>query len=137
MGKKFEVQKEAAQLEDGGYIGIVSEIKYRDVPYEYADIFIQVNNSDTNGTTLPNGKEVKVGYPSFISPTSKFGKMLIRMGILIEVGKEVDPERDLVGKSVKFVVIQQKSNKNNKMYARVQPDSLKPAHIVKTERVSS
>ena len=137
MGKKFEVQKEAAQLEDGGYIGIVSEIKYRDVPYEYADIFIQVNNADTNGTTIPNGTEVKVGYPAFISPTSKFGKMLIRMGILIEVGKEVDPERDLVGKSVKFVVIQQKSNKNNKMYARVQPDSLKPAHIVKTERVSS
>ena len=136
MGKKFEVQKEAAQLEDGGYTGIISEIKYRETPYEYADIFIQVQSADANGITIPNGTEVKVGYPAFISPTSKFGKMMMRMGILVEVGKEVDPERDLVGKSVKFVVIQQKSNKNNKMYAKVQPDSLKPAHIVKTEKVN-
>lgn len=136
MGKKFEVQKESAQLEDGGYVGIISEIKYRDVPYEYADIFIQVNSADANGVTIPNGTEVKVGYPAFISPTSKFGLMMMRMGILLEIGKDVDPERDLVGKSVKFVVIQQESKKNNKMYARVQPDSLKPAHIIKTEKVN-
>jgi len=136
MGKKFEVQKEAAQLEDGGYVGIISEIKYKEVPYAYADIFIQVNSADANGVTIPNGTEVKVGYPAFISPTSKFGKLMVRMGILLEIGKDVDPERDLVGKSVKFIVIQQKSNKNNKMYARVQPDSLKPAHVIKTEKVN-
>lgn len=128
MGKKFEVQKEAAQLEDGSYTGIISEIKYRTQPYEYTDIFIQVQGA-------PNGTEVKVGYPTFISPGSTFGKMLIRMGILLEIGKEVDPERELVGKSVKFTVVQEESKKDHKMYARVQPKSLKP-HTIKTEKVN-
>lgn len=128
MGRKFEVQQESAQLEDGTYHGIISEIKYRDIPYEYTDIFIQVQEGK-------NGTEIKVGYPSFISPTSGLGKLFIRMGILLEVGKEVDPERDLVGKSVKFIVMQKESSKNHKMYARVLPESVKPAHTVQTEKM--
>lgn len=135
MGKKFEVQRESAQLEDGSYQGMISEIKYRETPYEYTDIFILVNQSDAPGQTIPNGTEVKVGYPSFVSPSSGLGKMLIRMGILLEVGKEVDPERDLCGKSVKFIVMQKESKKDHKMYARVLPESLKPCTF-KTERVN-
>ena len=113
--KTFEVQPEAAQLEDGGYIGVITEIKYKDHPYEYVDVSIVVN-----GQT-----KVKVGYPAFLSPSSGLGKLLIRLGYNLTVGTQVGLEEFLINKHVTFVVIQQKSNKDGKMYGRILPDSVK------------
>ena len=113
----MEVKPEATQLDDGTYEGVISRIEYRETPYEYTDIYVMVGGK----------KEVKVGYPTFLSPTSGLGCMLDRLGFKLEVGKEIDIEKFLIDKHVQFISMQQKSKKDGTMYARILPDSVKLA----------
>ena len=123
---KFKVNS-AMSLDDGKYTGIIQEIKYRETPYEYTDIFIAVQGGQT-------GQVIKVGYPSYLSPTSGLGKLLERMGAKLEIGKEIDPEATLMGKSVSFVVVNEVSKKDGNTYSRVVPDSVKSTHTITKEK---
>jgi hypothetical protein len=77
---------------------------------------------------------IKVGYPSYLSPTSGLGKLLERMGCKLEIGKELDPEDCLVGKAVSFVVVNEKSKKDGNTYSKVVQDSVKSAHTITREK---
>lgn len=123
---KFKVNS-AMSLDDGKYNGIIQEIKYRESPYEYADIFIAVQGGQT-------GQIIKVGYPSYLSPTSGLGKLLERMGSKLEIGKEIDPEAALIGKAVSFLVVNEVSKKDGNTYSKVVSDSVKSAHTNKQEK---
>lgn len=123
---KFKVNS-AMSLDDGKYNGIIQEIKYRETPYEYTDIFIAVQGGQT-------GQVIKVGYPSYLSPTSGLGKLLERLGSKLKIGKEIDPEDALTGKAVSFLVVNEASKKDGNTYSRVVPDSVKSAHTVTKEK---
>ena len=92
MKMKVEAPKE---IEDGRHWGTIKAIEYRDNPYAYTELIIEVENS---------GMKVKAGYPTYLSPVSKLGKLLERFGFNLEVGTEIEPEA-LIGKECSYVVV--------------------------------
>ena len=113
-------------LEDGKYKGIIETINYRETPYEYTDLRIAITGTE--------GQHIKVGYPTYICPTSGLGKLLERMGCKLEIGKDVDPDDCLLGKAVSFVVVNKPSKKDGKTYSTVVQDSVKSAHTITKEK---
>lgn len=101
------------KLKDGLHEGVITYIEYREKPHEYTDIVIESDST-----------KVKVGYPTFISPDSKLGKLLIQFGVNLEVGMEIEPEF-LVGKKCQF-----QSMTNEKGYPCVIRDTLKPLKVI-------
>ena len=122
---KFKVQ-ESMTLDDGKYEGIIESVEYRETPYEYTDLRIAITGTE--------GQHIKVGYPTYISPTSGLGRLLERMGSPLQIGKEVDPEDVLIGTAISFVVVNEASKKDGKTYARVVADSVKSAHTITKEK---
>ena len=116
----------AMSLDDGKYKGIIQEIKYRETPYEYTDIFIAVQGGQA-------GQVIKVGYPTYLSPTSGLGKLLERLGSKLEIGKEIDPEAALIGKAVSFLIVNEVNKKDGNTYSKVVSDSVKSAHTITKE----
>jgi len=111
---EFKVE-ESKKIDDGSHKGVVVGIIYRDEPYKYSDILIEMSN--VTGVTL------KVGYPSIVMPESRLGQLLKRFGAEIKVGTTVDPEKILVGKNCQFVTISETTPKGT--FARIVPESLK------------
>lgn len=122
---KFKVNPDS-KIEDGKYEGIIETVEYREQPYEYTDLRIAVTGTE--------GLHVKVGYPTYICPSSGLGKLLERMGCKLEIGKDVDPEGCLLGKAVSFVVVNKPSKKDGKIYPQVVQDSVKSAHTITKEK---
>ena len=89
--KTFVVQKEK-KLDDGLHNGVIKEISYRTEPYEYTDVHIE----------LADGFRVKTSYSSFVSPSSKLGRLLERFGAGLEVDNEINPNITLLEKKCQF-----------------------------------
>lgn len=109
---------EKLEIKDGTHKGVIMDVEYRDTPYDYTDVVIEFKAGD--GTI-----RLKAGYPTVIQQGSKLGKLLIRFGvILLDVGKKMNPEKELVGKKCQFQTITEDTK--NGTFARVLPESVKP-----------
>lgn len=115
--KKFTV-KGTTVIADGAHEGRIVGIEYKDKPFEYADVLIKTQG-DNGEITL------KVGFPQFISPESKFGELLQKfLGKELEIDQEIVPEDILVGKECFFQTITKSTTSGD--FARVVRESLKP-----------
>lgn len=119
---KFKVNEDPKQLENGQHTGNIAKVEYKTQPYEYTDFYIK--NVDNEQTTI------KVGYASFISPSSQLGQLFERMGVKLIPGKEIEPEM-LLGTDIVFTTIQKKAKSDGKMYARVLPESVMKSELSK------
>jgi hypothetical protein len=105
------------EIKDGLHDGAVVAVEYRETPYQYVDVVLEFPNDGQN-------LKLRAGYPTVISTTSKLGKLLMRFGAQLEVGKNVDPDKVLVGKKCHFVTLTEETK--NGTFARVVADSVKP-----------
>jgi hypothetical protein len=105
------------EIRDGLHDGTIVDVEYRDSPYEYTDVVIEF---PVEGHVV----RLRSGYPTSISTTSKLGKLLMRFGAVLEVGKDVDPNSILVGKKCHFMTLTEDTK--NGSFARVMNESVKP-----------
>ena len=104
-----EVQKEK-HLDDGVHHGVIIDVEFREKPYAYADVVIE----------LPDKFRIKAGYADFVSQSSKLGMLLARFGANLVEGSRIDIQQQLVGTDVEFM-----STTSGK-FANVVLESLKP-----------
>jgi len=121
MNKVFDVKapRVVKPMPNGTYSGIITDIKYRDTPYLYADIVIQVDN-------LPD-TSIEASFPAKeITPSNGFGKFIWNWK-QFKVGEQLDPATILVGKLVSFMVMNAPGkNDPSQMYPQVVKGSLFP-----------
>jgi len=109
--------KEPINIPDGIHKGTISKIEYRELPYQYTDVFIKMDDSDF---------EMKYGCPTLLSENSKLGRLLIAFGETFEKDKKSSPEKVLMNKKVEFMTLTKKSKKDDREYAEIVEDSIKP-----------
>lgn len=102
--------EEVKRIESGKHVGKITAVEYREKPYEYTDIVLE----------LADGYKLKAGYPTKITPESKLGKLLLDFGASLEVGKSIDPAKYLVNKGCSFLV------EEDGKFMKVIPSSVKP-----------
>lgn len=110
---ELEVKK-GITLEEGPHNGECTEIKYREEPYEYTDIYVKIDGTDIT---------IKTSVPTNLSPNSKMYALLNKFTNL-EEGDKVDPEKILVGKKLSFVTVNT-TNKNG-TFANILVETIKP-----------
>lgn len=102
-------------IDDGLHDGIIKNIKHRDEPYGYIDVFI---------TEKKSGAELKAGYPDKITERTVLGKFLAKMGIKLEVGVKIDLCVELLGREVSFMTENEETEKG--VFARIIKGTIKP-----------
>ena len=130
MAKELEV-KEPIKLEDGKHEGKIVKVEYRGPEekvhsqYEYTDLHIQEKES---------GVILRTGVPTYLSPTSKLGKLLAKfLGREITPKEKLVPENILLDKEVTFLTTMEKTDSGE--FAKILVDTLKPA--VETEKIET
>ena len=119
-GMKMEIEvTEKIEIKDGMHKGVIMGVEYRDKPYAYTDLVIELDE----GIKF-TGIKLKAGYPTVIQESSKLGKLLARFGVSLDVGKKISPEKELVHKKCQFQIITEDTK--NGTFARVLPESVKP-----------
>jgi len=118
------VPTKGKNLEEGQHTGVITRVEYRETPYKYTDVIIEVNGQD--------GLERKYGCPTSAGVDSKLMRLLGKF-TKVEEGKPVDIEKTLVGQKVKFMI--QHDDKEGKTFDRVVENSVKPLEEVKEEKV--
>jgi hypothetical protein len=121
--------RESVEIQEGKHKGTITKIAVRPEPYEYLDIYIELDDvKDTKG----NPVSVKEGMPLGISLRSKLGKTLIKFGCeesLIEekakAGESIDVEPYFKNKKVVLMTTNESTERGT--FARVVAGSLKPA----------
>lgn len=114
MTFELMVQKEI-NFNDGTYKGKIVEVKRRMEPYDYADFYIQEDNSKV---------DLKYSCPAKLSKNTKLGTFLSWF-IEFKEGEKVNLEQ-LIGKKVQFSIINKKSKRDGKVYAEIIDGSVKP-----------
>lgn len=109
--------KEPTKLPEGKHTGTITRIEYKTEPYEYTEVFIEIDKL---------GFEIKYGCPTILSENSKLGKLMLAIGEEYKPGKKIIPEKALIGKRVEFMTINKKSKRDNREYAEIVEDSVKP-----------
>lgn len=114
MGKVFDVKEPRVvkPIANGAYTGVIVGIKYRDAPYQYADVMIQVDNMvDT---------VVSASFPAKdLTPSNAFGKFLTNWK-KFAIGEKIDPEAILMGQRVSFMIMNLPSkNDPSQLYPQV------------------
>jgi len=110
---KFKVNAPMV-VDEGKHTGVITAIEYRDKPFEYTDIVIE----------FEGGKHIKVGYPSFVSPTSKLGMLMTAFGTNLMIGSDIEPETELIGKKCEFMTMNEVTKKGK--FAAVIQNTLRP-----------
>lgn len=100
-------------IKDGSHEGVIIGVEYREKPYEYTDLVIE----------FKEGK-IKAGYPSYITPVNKMGKLLLDFGCSLEIDKEISPEKVFIGKKCTFMTLNKSTDRGT--FPSVVPGSLKP-----------
>lgn len=120
-------------INDGMHEGVIIAVEERTVPVkgkgdcDYSDVIIE----------FEEGKKIKDGYPTYICPTSKYGKMLEKFyGGPLEINSMVDPEQVLIGRKCSFMTQKEVSKKDGNEYANVVLGSLKPSQVSIAEQES-
>jgi hypothetical protein len=101
-------------LEEGKHKGAIVKVEERKEPYEYVDVWIE-----------SEGARLKAGYPDIVSEKSKLGKLLMRFGVDLKAGQEVDIDKVLVGKTCQFMVVHEEGKDGN-TYHNVLGNTVKP-----------
>jgi len=109
-------------LEDGVHEGVIVEAQERTEPYEYIDFIIE-----------SEGTKVKAGYPATLNPVSNLGKLLDRFGVELKIDEELEVDKILIGKQVKFQTITE--SRDGMDFSKVIPTSVKPSPKVVEEKV--
>ena len=110
---KIKVQPDRQEILDGSHVGVIVDVEYRDNPYSYTDVVIEMN-----------GMNLKAGFPTMIAPSSKLGKLLSRFEYVLEIEKEIDVGDILIGKPCQFLTVTEETAKGK--FAKVLSDTLKP-----------
>lgn len=97
-------------IEDGMHKGEIADVAYRTEPYGYTDVIIE----------LADGMKLTAGYPTVVMENSKLGKLLIRFGVTLTEGENVNPDVLLIGQKCQFQTI------TDGKFAKVLPESVKP-----------
>jgi len=103
-------------IPDGLHTGTITSAVEREVlnkDYSYFDVSIKVDGHET---------EIKASYSAYLSPTSKLGQMLDRLGIKIDIGTQLNTNL-LAGKRVQFQTVQRQ--RGDKTYSNVLNDTVK------------
>jgi len=108
--------KEHKVVLDGQHEGKITAVIYRHTPLEYTDYNIQ----------LDNGLNIKASYPTNLTPETIHGRMLLRFGMPVHVGSNINPD-NLVGIKCVFTTVNHATPKGT--FPEVMRDSLKPAPI--------
>ncbi len=111
---EFVVKQKPELLADGKYEGEITKVEYKTDPYDYTDIFVK-----------PEGKdfELKYGCPSNVNEATKLGMLLANFTELV-IDSNIDPEKVLVGKKVKFLTIVEKTPEGE--FVKIVANSIKP-----------
>jgi hypothetical protein len=109
---KLKVE-EVKKVEEGKHEGVIIAVEYREKPYEYTDLVIE----------LSNGVRLKSGYPTMVTPESKLGRLISSFGVTLEIGKDIEPENVFIGKKVSFLVTQNVTDRGT--FANVVQGTLK------------
>ena len=121
VSKTFEVKQPRSikPVANGTYTGKIIDVKYRDQPYSYADLVIDVDG-------LPEAT-IEASFPAKeITPTNSFGKF-IGQWQPVGIGQPIDPAVVLVGKEVEFMVMNTPGKSDpSSMYPNVVKGSLFP-----------
>ena len=114
-GKQMELKiEEVKKIDEGKQIGKIVSVSYREKPFEYTDLHIE----------LQNGMQLKYGLPTSVTIESRLGKALLAFGASLEVGGSVDPEKVFIGKGCQFLVTNEKTDRGT--FAKIVPNTLKP-----------
>lgn len=108
------------KIDDGVHYGVIKQITYRDEPFKYVDVHIEMKHPSNN-----NKADIilRAGYPAVLSIGSKLGRLLQRFNFVLEPEGSIDPD-SIKGKSVEFMTLSEQTPKGT--FAKVIPDSVKP-----------
>ena len=115
--------QKAINIEDGVHKGVIKRVEYRDEPYEYVDIYVQLSDTEI---------ELKYSCPQSLSESSKIGRLLMKFGVKpnYDSDEDVKVEKYLVGQVVTFMTLKEKSKKDpSREYSVIVDDSLKLATV--------
>lgn len=107
--------KNAIIIPDGEYEGVITNVRYRQKPYEYVDFEIQMPWKEGHA-------DLKVGFPAVVSTASKLGQCMERFGFRLEIDGSVDPDK-MIGEKCKFKTFSEK--KQNGTFVRIEADSFR------------
>lgn len=110
---EFKVE-EVKRIEDGKHQGRIVAVEYRQQPYAYTDVVVELENS----------VKLRTGFPSQVTAESKLGKLLVRFGAVLQAGAVVDPEKILVEKKCSVLTMMVKTDKGT--FANIVAGSLIP-----------
>ena len=102
--------KAAKKIEDGKHEGVIVGIEYRENPHKYTDVIIE----------FEEGKRLKYGVPTAVTPVSKLGKLLLDFGVDLVIGEKVEPEA-LIGKQCTFMTMIGEKGFSNIVKGSVKP----------------
>jgi hypothetical protein len=105
--------KDIIKLPDGKHTGTITEVKYREEPYAYTDIYIQEDKTELT---------LKYGCPTDISENTKLGKLIAQFTPL-EAKKKIDPEKILKNKKVSFMTITEETERGT--FSRIVDNSIR------------
>ena len=109
--------QEPVKIPDGKHTGVITKIEERHEPYEYIDVFVNLDETDI---------EIKYGCPAFMSEESKLGRLMQTFGVKFVVGTKADLDVALKGRKVVFMTLLKKNKKSDKEFSEIVEDSLKP-----------
>jgi len=116
--KKMELSVKAHKIvAEGVHEGVITAVVYRDTPLQYTDYNIE----------FEDGINIKASYPTNLTPETIHGRMLLRFGLPVQVGVNVNPDK-LIGIKCVFVTVNHTTPKGT--FPEVMRDSLKPAPII-------
>ncbi len=96
--------KEFKEISEGRHTGKISRLEFRTEPYEYTDVYIELDNLE--------GVELKYGCPTNVSHTSKLGRLLA-LFVELNTGDEIDLEETLVGQTLSFMTINEVTDRGS------------------------
>ncbi|NQU83577.1 MAG: hypothetical protein HQ536_02600 [Parcubacteria group bacterium] len=88
------VEKSVPLLEEGKYLGKITQIVERHEPYHYLDIWIAEDKTDA---------ELKYGVPAKVTKKTKLG-LLLQHFISLNETEDIDIKKELIGQLVSFMV---------------------------------
>lgn len=114
MTQKTLIVEEAKIVEDGKHKGKIVGVEFREQPFKYTDIIVE----------LENGVKLKAGYPTMLTMESRLGRLLLDFGATIQVGESVDLEEVLLNKPCSLLTMTEVTERGK--FAKIVAGSLKP-----------
>jgi len=102
-------------ISEGKHTGIITKLQHRTVPFGYIDIFIKEKKTEA---------ELRAGFGDKITERTALGKFLVKMGVNLEVGVNIDLQKELLGREVTFMSENEETDKG--VFARIIRGTVKP-----------